>query len=209
MVVGLGICVTISLLYAYGMKIHNPNDLLTLDYRTVRELQGDLKDLHHLEQEKLKRVLDEDGFDVPLFVWKHPKDSQYYLLDGHQRVKVMKLYDMNDESNYDVPVIVFAAATEQLAKRKLLRITSQYGRITREGLDEFIAEAELDEPDMLDVNFDAIVEFNEMPEIDEPEPKDPTDKVQRWTIEELRQEREKFFNATKLDDGGFVNWLDR
>jgi hypothetical protein len=191
------------------MKIHNPNDLLTLDYRTIRELQGDLKDLHHLEQEKLKRVLDEDGFDVPLFVWKNPKDSQYYLLDGHQRCRVLKLYDMNDAGKYDVPVIVFAAATEQLAKRKLLRITSQYGRITREGLDEFIAEAELDEPDMLDINFDAIVDFNEMPEPDEPEPKDPTDKVQRWTIEDLRQEREKFFIATKLDDGGFVAWLER
>jgi hypothetical protein len=186
------------------MKIHNPNGLPTLDYRTIKELQGELKDLHHIEQEKLKRVLTEDGFDVPLFVWKNQKDGQYYLLDGHQRVRVMKAYDMNDEGNYHVPVVAFAAPNEQAAKAKLLKITSQYGRITQDGLDEFLALAEL--PDDLPIHFDALPDYDEMPPPDEKE--EPSEREKRsWNIKDLRTKRDSFSEATGSGDNGFVEWL--
>jgi ParB-like chromosome segregation protein Spo0J len=189
------------------MKILNPNDLPTIDYRVVREFQGDLKDLHHNEQEKLKRVLEARGFDVPFFVWKNREDDNFYLLDGHQRQRVMKLYDMNDGGNYEVPIVQIAAADVKTAKERLLEITSQYGRITREGLDEFadLAELELDD---LDINFDAITDFPDEPK-DEPEPKVDKPKELRFTIEDLKFEAAKFAVDSGLSENGFVSWLEK
>lgn len=137
------------------MKIHNPNNLPTIDYRIVKPLQGNLKELSTENYVKLNDVLDDRGFDIPLFLWKDNED--YYLMDGHQRQRVMIAEDKNDDGNYEVPYILVQADTMQDAKAKLLEITSQYGTITYEGLDEFIAEAELPEAEVYQaVHFDAL-----------------------------------------------------
>lgn len=154
------------------MKIHNPNNLPLIDYRKVKPLQGELKDLNKANYAKLKGVLEARGFDIPLFLWKNGDD--FYLLDGHQRTRVMKKEDMNDAGSYEVPYILVEAADEQEAKAKLLEITSQYGTISYESLYEFIATAELPEAEIYEA-----VQFDALPLLGHEQPEDKPEKEQK------------------------------
>lgn len=142
-----------------NITIKNQNNLPTIDYRTVKPLQGKLKSLSDENHAKLKSVLQKRGFEVPLFLWKH--SGEFWLIDGHQRVHVMKKEDANDGGKYEVPYILIDAADASEAKQKLLEISSQYGTITYDGFDEFAADLpKADLPDL--INFDAL------PRLDEP-----------------------------------------
>ena len=125
------------------MKIKNPNNLPVIDYRVVKDLQGNLKDLNKKNYEKLKNVLLKRGFDIPLFLWNNGDD--HFLMDGHQRLRVMTTEDMSDDGNYEVPYILIEAADHREARAKLLEITSQYGKVTYEGFEELIADLPLAE----------------------------------------------------------------
>lgn len=191
------------------MKIHNPDGLKTIDYRTVKPLQGNLKDLETEEHDKLLSVLNKRGFKGCAYVW-FDKDGQPYWTDGHQRDRVMRLNELRDETlkgddQYKIPYVTIEAADRKTAVEQLLEFTSQYGHVTREGLDELTAEYDL-EPDDMDINFDAIADFD-MPTDEEDEPKAETKKGS-WTIKELRAERDSFSEATGSGDNGFVGWLE-
>lgn len=134
------------------IKIHNPNNLPVIDYRTVKPLQGNLKDLSESNYEKLKSVLVKRGFVVPLFVWWWK--AECWIIDGHQRQRVMTKEAMNDNGSYEVPYIQIFADSRKEAKAQLLEISSQFGKITQEGFDEFTDE--LDNQDFEDVHFDAL-----------------------------------------------------
>lgn len=186
------------------MRIHNPNNLPTIDYRLVKPLQGDLKDLSKTNYDKLKRVLERRGFEVPLFIWAG--DSDMWLLDGHQRTRVMTAEDMNDEGSYEVPYVLIEAADRVEAKQKLLEISSQYGHITQEGFDEFMVD--LPEVEVYEaVAFDALpllgtttdepeVEEDEAPEVDEEA--EPTSK--RGEVYQLGRHRLMCGDATSKED---------
>ena len=124
------------------------------------ELQGDLKDLTERNAAKLRRSIAKHGVFVPFFVWPAP-DGNKYILDGHQRKRTLVT---DGHGALPVPCVLVHADTLQEAKEKLLVISSQYGRISQEGYDEFT----FDLPDVGEmVNFDALsFEFNngDMPE---------------------------------------------
>ena len=135
------------------MKIHNPNKLPLIDYRLVKPLQENLKDLHSAQHDKLVRILNKRGFRQPLNLWH--KGDEFYLVDGHQRQRVLIKNDLNDNGSYEVPYFVTEAKTKKEAVEQLLEITSQYGKTTMEGLDGLAALYELDLGE-LDINFDAL-----------------------------------------------------
>lgn len=150
------------------IKISNPSNLPTIDYRVVKPFQGELKDLSEANYNKLKNVLIKRGFKVPLFIWhkKYPTEQtfageEYFLMDGHQRQRVMVRENMQP---YEVPYILIEAETEAEAKAQLLEISSQYGTITQEGFDKFVAD--LPEADLKDLYFDRLTEFSREPDKD-------------------------------------------
>ena len=121
-----------------------------IDYRTLKEFQGNLKDLTKQNYAKLKKSLEEFGFIVPMFLWKH--EGEWKILDAHQRVRV--LIKENAEP-YELPYIEIEAADETDAKKKLLVISSQYGHLTQEGLDAFAFD--IDDTWIKDtINFDSL-----------------------------------------------------
>ena len=119
----------------------------TIDYRTLNAFQGDLKELKEVEYRKLKLNLFGDGvipqneFFVPLMVWVEPKTKKPYILDGHQRINVIK--SCNGEP-YELPYIPIEAKNKVEAKKKLALVNSQYGRITRDGWDGFMHDVDTD-----------------------------------------------------------------
>jgi ParB-like chromosome segregation protein Spo0J len=62
-------------------------DRVSLD--EIEEFQGGLKSLSETEYGKLKQSIAEKGFIVPCFAWRNGS-SKWKLLDGHQRVRVIR-----------------------------------------------------------------------------------------------------------------------
>lgn len=143
------------------ISVHNPNNLKLVKISELKPLQGNLKDLSTENYNKLKNSLIKHGFNFPVFVWNG------YLIDGHQRQRVM----LKENWDLEIPVVEIQAENVEDAKEQLLKATSQYGKITIEGLDEFMPDWQ-----ELDVNFDAITFTDlgeEKPEIIEDEVPEP------------------------------------
>lgn len=134
------------------MQVNNPNKLPAAPISDFKASQGELKYLSKDNYTKLKKAIEKRGFDVPVYVWID-EDGTKWLLDGHQRQHVLQTENWNDP----IPYLTINAPDMNAAMQRLLEITSQYGTITQEGIDEFIAKYELPEAEVFDLtNFDGI-----------------------------------------------------
>ena len=113
-----------------------------IDLAKLTPLQGELKELSHANFEKLKQSILKHGITFPFFVWQ--SDEINYILDGTQRDRVLKR--MSDEG-YGIPLLPCAliqAKDRKEAAEKILLISSQYGKMTNNSLDDFLTENDLD-----------------------------------------------------------------
>ena len=123
------------------------------------ELQGNLKELSEESYKKLRAEILR-GFSAPFFVWPHDETgvTTFYLIDGHQRLRVLKqMRTEGVELPETFPAAIVHAESIEEAREKLLAISSQYGRVSRETLYEFASTAGM--------NFDSIFERFELPGI--------------------------------------------
>ena len=123
----------------------------------LEEYQGNLKSLGKTEYAKLKQSITEKGFIVPCFAWRNGSDK-WKLLDGHQRVRVIRNEGWEIEGG--IPIVEIAAEDERDAKEKLLAIVSRYGRVEGQGLYEFLDGTGIDleqwaVPDLPDLDLDS------------------------------------------------------
>ena len=130
-------------------------DRVSLD--EIEEFQGGLKSLSEIEYGKLKQSIAEKGFIVPCFAWRNGS-SKWKLLDGHQRVRVIRKEGWQLDGG--LPVVEVVAENERDAKEKLLAIVSRYGRVEGQGLYEFIDGTGIDleqwaVPDLPDLDLDS------------------------------------------------------
>lgn len=110
-----------------------------VELNELQDFQGDLKELNEPEYLKLKNSIIKYGFAFPVIVWKNK------IIDGHQRIFVLK--KMVKEEGFTVgkiPVADINAKDEKDAKYKLLLFNSQYGKISEDGLHEFIETSGID-----------------------------------------------------------------
>jgi DNA modification methylase len=134
----------------------------------IEEFQGNLKSLGKTEYAKLKQSITEKGFVVPCFAWRNGS-GRWKLLDGHQRVRVIR--NEGWEIDGGIPIVEIAAEDERDAKEKLLAIVSRYGRVEGQGLYEFLDGTGIDleqwaVPDLPDLDLDAwLDEFMRDPEV--------------------------------------------
>ena len=143
------------------MQVINNNNLPTASITELTALQGNLKFLSKDNYKKLKKSIEKHGFYIPVYVWID-ENGKKWLLDGTQRSRVLTAEKWLEP----IPYLTIKAPDIATATQRLLTITSQYGTITQEGLDEFIATFELPEAETLDMtHFDAIFNFS----IDQPE----------------------------------------
>lgn len=134
------------------MQVNNPNKLPTAPITEFEASQGELKYLSKDNYTKLKKAIETNGFDIPVVVWEDDQGVKW-LLDGHQRQHVLT----NEKWDEPIPYMKVDAPDMNAAMARLLQITSQYGTITQEGIDNFIATYELPEVEMFEMtNFDGI-----------------------------------------------------
>ena len=119
-------------------------DYLKLEDMTV--MQGNLKVREDSDYEKIKKSILTYSFSFPFFIWRSGKTN--YLIDGTGRHDC--LLRMQEEGYIipDLPVVYISCKDKKDAKQKLLRLNSQYGKMTKESVLEFAEDIEL--------NFDEI-----------------------------------------------------
>ena len=119
-----------------------------VDIDSLVEFQGDLKVLSEEDEDKLRGNIVRDGFIAPIFVWKNPGSGKRSILDGHQRLQVLRRLRDEGWEIPKIPVDYVLASSLKDAKRKLLQILSQFGRVTKGGLERFIETAGIDLADL-------------------------------------------------------------
>lgn len=117
------------------------------------DFQGNLKSLHKDQYEKLRKHILEEGFSSPVLIWKN--GEKYNILDGHQRLRTVRT--MVEEDGYtvgNIPIAFVNARNEEEAKRKVLSFTSQFGKMERDGLYEFLHGTDISQEELVgDFNF--------------------------------------------------------
>lgn len=117
-----------------------------LNIAEMTELQGTLKARTDIDYDKIKLSIIKYGFSFPFFVWNDGKKN--YILDGHGRFATLCKMQKDGYEIPDLPVVYISCKDKNEAKQKLLRLNSQYGKMTRESVLEFASG--------LDINFEEI-----------------------------------------------------
>ena len=152
-------------------------DTLSLD--EITEFQGGLKARSPEEIGKIIKSLKKYGFAFPLFVWKD--GGMNWCLDGHGRLLALKKMREDGEKIPPLPVVYIDAKNETDARNLLLRLNSQYGRMTADSVREFADGFDVDFSELqlpsgvIDFNVEGMQETegdDEVPDVDENEEPD-------------------------------------
>lgn len=135
---------------AYGELVH-------LDIEEMNVLQGDLVELTEDRYVQLATEILETDFAFSPHVWQDPTDQKWWLVDGTQRRRVLTRLRSEGMEVPKIPCVPVQADSIEGARRRILQGRSQYGRMTEEGLYEFMSKG--------DIQFDEVFrryQFNEV-----------------------------------------------
>ena len=138
---------------------------VNIELQNLTPMQGELKELSTANFDKLKRSIVRHGVTFPFFVWQH--DGVDYILDGTQRDRVLSRMVAEGYHCPALPCALIEARDRKEAAEKILLISSQYGHMTEESLDEFLSEN--------DLSFLELSDELELPSIDERYFRDPNE----------------------------------
>lgn len=119
-------------------------DYLKLEDMTV--MQGNLKLREDADYEKIKKSILTYSFSFPFFIWQSEKTN--WLIDGTGRYQTLCKMQKDGYIIPPLPVVYIQCKNKTEAKQKLLRLNSQYGKMSKESVLEFAED--------IDLNFDEI-----------------------------------------------------
>ncbi len=117
-----------------------------LDLSELTEFQGGLKERDEADFSKIEKSIKQYGFAFPFFVWKH--ENKNFVLDGHGRFGALQRMVSKGEKLPKLPVVYVDCKDEDSARNLLLRLNSQYGKMTAETVLEFMEGFTLDIEDL-------------------------------------------------------------
>jgi DNA modification methylase len=145
----------------------------TLELAELTEFQGGLKQRTDIDYDKIKLSICKYGFSFPFFVWKN--GSKNYLLDGHGRFATLCKMQKDGYTIPPLPVVYVSCKDKKEAKEKLLRLNSQYGKMSKESVLEFCSDIELNFDEI--ALPDTVIDFTDATEPQETEGDDEAPEV--------------------------------
>lgn len=116
---------------------------IELDLDELHVLQKDLKSLSQNDYQKYKKEIDDTGYAFPIKAWLDPEDK-WQIVGGTQSYRT--LLQMRDHEGYiipKIPVSIIEADNLRQACHRVLQDASNYGKVEKEGLYEFMQMAAL------------------------------------------------------------------
>jgi site-specific DNA-methyltransferase (adenine-specific) len=114
----------------------------TLPLEELTEFQGNLKERDSVDVGKIIKSIRKHGFSFPFFVWNH--DAINHVLDGHGRLLALKQMAKDGENIPELPIVYVDCRDESDAKELLLKLNSQYGKMTAESIKDFLGDLKID-----------------------------------------------------------------
>lgn len=159
-------------------------DSLPLD--VLEEFQGNLKKRGKKEIDQIIISIEKYGFSFPFFVWNGTGHN--YVLDGHGRLLALAEMRKRGVDLPLFPVVYIDAKDEAEAKQKLLRLNSNYGKMSIDsvlefsnGLDVVWDELSLSSGEKLEIKQNEKIEISEQ---DNGLPQEPADVLQeKWNVQ--------------------------
>jgi ParB-like chromosome segregation protein Spo0J len=145
------------------IQIENRSNLPTINYKKLKDFQGNLKKLSEENLNKLKNAIVKYGFTFPKAVWIN--EENYYIIDGHQTKTALAALEKEGWEIPKIPYYEVKAENRKEAKKKLLLINSSFGQYSKEGIENFIDDIDFEEF-VSDFNFNEI-EFDFLSDIDD------------------------------------------
>jgi len=113
-----------------------------LDYRLLRNFQGDLKDRTDGDVQHIKESMLEHGFSFPVYVWKHVEADRlvYDVIDGHGRLEAVQEFA---KEGYEIPLlpVVFIEASDiKDAMERLLQVNTLSSPYTETGVQDLVLD---------------------------------------------------------------------
>ena len=116
-----------------------------VNWKTLKDIQGDVKTLNPAQLDKLLNSLEINGFCDPFGVWENKETQENILLAGNQRLKALfKAEELGWEIPEELPANVVFSENIKDASKKLLSMASSFGYTNREELFAFVNEMEAD-----------------------------------------------------------------
>lgn len=144
----------------------DPKLLLPID--CLHGIQGNLKSMDKDDFLKLERSFFKDGVDFPFTVWNEfrgqPCKPKWWLVDGHGRVLVLNETLKRGGCRLEgglVPCTETFAKNIKAAREKVLRSSSTYHKIQREGLHQFMVENGFTMQELRAVGSFDTIQFND------------------------------------------------
>lgn len=115
----------------------------TLPLDSLEPFQEDIKTLSKERYELLRESIINNGISFVVHVWQ--KGGKNHIIDGHQRVFVLKqLVEIEGFEIKDIPVALVKAKTIEEAKIKVLAGASVYGEIDEKAFGKYLDSNNID-----------------------------------------------------------------
>lgn len=152
----------------------------TLPLEELTEFQGNLKERDNTDIGKIVKSIKKHGFSFPFFVWN--QDAINHVLDGHGRLKALQQMVAQGENIPELPIVYVDCRDEADAKELLLKLNSQYGKMTAESIKDFLGDLQIDFTEL------AIPDgFLDLSTLEEPKEKTDDDEAPEIDYEEPAQ----------------------
>lgn len=116
-----------------------------IDWRELQFIQNDnFKDLPADAKQRLKASIVANSFTQPFYVWEAPDGTRWCLDGKHRRILLDELSAEEVLIPGKLPATFIECKDKQDAARLVLLFSSQYARVTSEGLYDFITLNELE-----------------------------------------------------------------
>ena len=142
------------------IKILNDSNLPVIDFNDLEDFQKNLKSITPESLNKLKSSIIKHGICFPKAVWVH--DNKYYTIDGHQTKKALQALT---KDGYKIGKILYYKVNAKdisEAKKKLLLMNSQFGKITSTGLNDFFDNIESDMDEIMQEIELSVIDDNDI-----------------------------------------------
>ncbi len=113
-----------------------------IDYHALKEFQGGLKERKAEDFQKAKKSILRFGWSFPFYVYDDGETK--WTLDGHCRLKVLKELEREGYTIPLIPCVYVQCKDSKEAKQKLLRLNSNFGKMTKKSVFEFADDIDLE-----------------------------------------------------------------